>query len=269
MKSSNSDKFHHSERSDSNPNSDADDAINALFSKIADNSRVPLQRNRVERGVFRTLDTARPTATFVPLHYEPAYAYPLILWLHTPGANEQQILRVMPMMSLRNYMAAAVRGSVSFGNDGLPKEGFYWDAGTYETTFNAVLEVLASMQKNYNIAANRIYVAGCGEGGTMAQRLVFQNPNCFSGAISLDGAVPEDILLLEHFRELHHTRFLYAVSRGSRTCPVETLCEHLRVLYAAGVPLTLRNYPTAGSLQVEMLHDMNRWIMGDIESALL
>lgn len=222
-----------------------------------------------ENGVFQALETRRSTATFMPLHYEPNYAYPLIVWLHSPGEDERQLQRVMPLLSLRNYAAVAIRGSVSFGNDGLPKKGFFWDPGTYETTYAAVLEAINEMSQRCRIAPNRIYLAGSEEGGTMAQRLAFRNPRHFAGVISLDGAVPEDMMLLEHFKELKKVRFLYAVSRGSRTCPAEILCENLRLLYSAGVPLTLRNYPTAGALQLDMLRDVNRWIMGSIESALL
>lgn len=223
----------------------------------------------VEEGVFQKLEMSRPTVTFVPLHYEPNYAYPLLVWLHAPGEDERQLLRVMPTLSLRNYVAVAVRGSVSFGRDGLPKEGFYWDSTTYETSFSAVLEAVASVRQRYHIASNRIYLVGCGEGGTMAQRLVLRNPSCFNGVVSLGGAVPEDMMLLENFRELRHVRFFYALSRSSRAFSVESVCDNLRVLYAAGVRLTLRNYPGAQPIQAEMLKDVNRWVMGDIESALL
>lgn len=223
----------------------------------------------VADGVFQSMTACRPTETFMPLHYEPNYAYPLIIWLHSPGEDERQLRRVMPLLSLRNYVAAAIRGGVSFGNDGLPKKGYFWDPGTYETTYAAVLRTINEMRRLRRIASDRIYLAGCEEGGTMAQRLAFHDPQHFAGVISLDGAIPEDMMLLERFKELKKVRFLYAVSRGSRTCPVESFCENLRLLYSAGVPLTLRNYPTAGSLQLDMLRDANRWIMGSIESALL
>lgn len=223
----------------------------------------------VEEGVFQSLETARMTATFAPLHYEPNYAYPLLVWLHTPGEDERQLLRIMPMLSLRNYVAVAVRGSVSFGRDGLPKSGFYWDSATYETTFSAVLEAITSVRQRYNIASNRIYLVGCGDGGTMAQRLALRNPSCFNGVVSLGGAVPEDMMLLENFRELRQVRFFYALARSSQAFSVESICDNLRVLYAAGVRLTLRNYPGVQPIQAEMLKDVNRWVMGDIESALL
>ncbi len=224
---------------------------------------------RTEEGVFQSLETSRPTTTFAPLHYEPNYAYPLLVWLHAPGEDERQLLRVMPSLSLRNYVAVAVRGSVSFGRNGLPKEGFYWDLATYETAFCAVLEAIESVRQRYNIASNRIYLIGCGDGGTMAQRLALRNPSCFNGVVSLGGAVPEDIMLLENFRELRHVRFFYALSQSSQTFSIENVCDNLRVLYSAGVRLALRNYPGAQPIQAEMLKDVNRWVMGDIDSASL
>ena len=51
-----------------------------------------------------------PHALFVPMHYEPNYAYPLLVWLHGPGDDERQLQRVMPLISLRNYMAVGPRG---------------------------------------------------------------------------------------------------------------------------------------------------------------
>ena len=225
-------------------------------------------RCRLAEGVFQTFHAPRTTETFIPLHYEPNYAYPLIVWLHTQGESERQLRRIMPHWSLRNYAAIAVRGSVSFGNDGLPKKGFHWDAGSYESAYTSILEAISEIRQRINISPNRIYLAGCDEGAAMAQRLVFRNPHCFNGLISFNGAIPDDMMLLEHLRELQKVRFLYLVSSSLRACPIETLCSHLRLLYSAGVPLTLRNYKKPGSLQLEMFQDANRWIMGGIESAL-
>src|SRR5207249_1092134 len=49
---------------------------------------------------------------FTPLHYEPNYAYPLIVWLHADGEDEQVLGRIMADVSLRNYVAVAPRGTV-------------------------------------------------------------------------------------------------------------------------------------------------------------
>ena len=48
---------------------------------------------------------------FAPLHYEPNYSYPLIVWLHGPHNNELELKQIMPLVSMRNYVAAAPRGT--------------------------------------------------------------------------------------------------------------------------------------------------------------
>ncbi len=49
-------------------------------------------------------------AVFAPVHYEPGYAYPLLVWLHGCGGDERQLWRLMPLLSLRNYLAVARAG---------------------------------------------------------------------------------------------------------------------------------------------------------------
>lgn len=223
----------------------------------------------VEEGVFRGLETTRTTSVFVPLHYEANYAYPLIVWFHTPGMNESQLLRVMPMISLRNYTAVAMRGTPRIHSRGGIASGYYWDAESYDTCYAATMEMIETVQRRYSIAKNRIFLAGSEMGGTMALRIAFRNPSFFTGVASLDGAIPEDTALLEKLKDVRKLKFLFAVSRHSRSCPVERLCPHLQLLHSAGLCVTLRNYPTAGSLQTDMLRDVDRWIMGTIDTALM
>ena len=44
------------------------------------------------------------------MHYAPGYAYPLIVWLHGSGSDERQLQRIMPLVSMQNYVAVAPRG---------------------------------------------------------------------------------------------------------------------------------------------------------------
>ena len=55
-------------------------------------------------------DAENPHCIFTPQHYEPNYAYPLIVWLHGPDDDQRQVNRVMPLVSLRNYTAVGPRG---------------------------------------------------------------------------------------------------------------------------------------------------------------
>ena len=61
-----------------------------------------------------------PHCLLAPLHYEPNYAYPLLVWLHGPSGDEQELKRIMPLVSLRNYVSLGVRGA------GEERRGFAW-----------------------------------------------------------------------------------------------------------------------------------------------
>lgn len=52
-----------------------------------------------------------PHCLFSPIHYEAGYAYPLIVWLHGPGDNENQLRTVLPLVSMRNYIAVGPRAT--------------------------------------------------------------------------------------------------------------------------------------------------------------
>ena len=65
-------------------------------------------------------------ALFAPLHYEPGYAYPLIVWLHGQGSDERQLRLIMPLVSMRNYVAVAPRGICMKEMGGDEKEGYGW-----------------------------------------------------------------------------------------------------------------------------------------------
>ena len=64
----------------------------------------------VNSALFSPATNDSPRAVFAPLHYTPKYDYPLIVWLHGPGGDQRQLLRIMPVVSLRNYIAVAPQG---------------------------------------------------------------------------------------------------------------------------------------------------------------
>src|SRR5438477_3796237 len=74
-----------------------------------------------------------PVRTFLPVGYEPRYPYPLLVFFHGHGGNEEQILRLAPRVSRRNFIAIGLRGPVSLGlrNDG--HLGYAWGDGAHQT----------------------------------------------------------------------------------------------------------------------------------------
>jgi phospholipase/carboxylesterase len=204
-------------------------------------------------------DTQNPYCLFTPQHYERNYAYPLVVWLHGADDDERQVTRVMPLVSLRNYVAVGPRGTRASSVPG----GFCWtqDADEIALAEERVASAVASARRWLNVAPERIYLAGYQCGGTMALRLALHQPRRYAGALSIGGAFPSTLRPLARLNEARSLNVFLATGRQSRQYPERAVCDHLRLLHAAGISVNLRLYPGDDDVTTDMLADMDRWIM--------
>ncbi len=198
--------------------------------------------------------------TFAPLHYEENYSYPLLIWLHGPGDDERQVQRIMPLISMRNYVAVGLRAPE---RDKEHHQGFRWpvgDSGMFSAE-QGVFECIEIAAKKFHIARHRIFLGGYQCGGTTAFRLALKHPHYFAGVLSVGGPFPMGNCPLRHLDQVRRLPLFIAHCRDSLTYPVERTCEELRLFHAAGLHVTLRQYPCGDELDSQMLHDMDVWMM--------
>lgn len=203
-------------------------------------------------------------AFFAPLHYEPEYAYPLLVWLHGPGhGDERQLVRIMPLISMRNYAAAAPRGFRSDNSEGLD-----WpqDPQSIESATHRVFDCIGAARERFNIAPRRVFLGGFDGGGTMAFRIALSRPECFAGVLSCGGALPKGHQPFGRLVAARRLPAFLAMGRDSEIYGPEMACDDLRLLHTAGVSVTLRQYPCGHELSEQMLRDVDRWIMEQITS---
>ena len=210
-------------------------------------------------GGYAPDDDEPSLAFFSPLHYEENYAYPLVVWLHDLGGDERQLKRVMPLVSMRNYAAVAPRGVEAA--DSL--NGFRWPQSERHIALaeRRVEEALFAAEDRFHVAASRIFLAGLGEGGTMALRVALGNPLRYAGAISLGGAFPHGQRPLRNINAARRLPILVATGRDSVRYRESQVCRDLRLFHAAGLSVNLRQYPCGDELTTVMLSDMDRWMM--------
>ncbi|MDR2438726.1 MAG: dienelactone hydrolase family protein [Planctomycetaceae bacterium] len=219
---------------------------------------------------------SHPHVLFSPIHYEPGYAYPLLVWLHGSGSDERQVMRIMPGISMRNYVAVAPRGLTVSGNSNQPpttkfdvysilqshpKECYDWiDTGTKLAEIEQrVFDCIAIAKERCNIASDRVFLAGFGNGGTMALRLALLYPESFAGAASLDGAFPKNDQLLHRWETARFLSVFLAVGESGNKISPESVYQVLELLHTAGITVKFREY--AQGLNSSMLQDLNHWIM--------
>lgn len=202
-----------------------------------------------------------PHVLFSPLHYEAKYAYPLLIWLHRSGQDERQLLDVMPLLSLRNYVAIAPRG-IALGDEGRAEElGWPADSAATLQAESLVFGCLQRAQHERQVSPRRIFLGGEGDGGTMAIRIALANPRTFAGVVSVEGPLPKGNKPFAHVAEARDLPIWLAAGRDSNAYPVDEVCADLRLLHTAGMQITLRQYPSGASCMALMLADLNPWLM--------
>jgi phospholipase/carboxylesterase len=242
--------------------------------------------NRLQDQPFAALDTELPANTWCEagtittdssqdltlvgaLHYEPNYAYPLVVWLHGSGDSDRQLRRVMPLVSLRNYVAVAPRGTMDMSLTNHTAKGYRWVQSPEQIARaeQRIWHAIASAQDRYNIRPDRIYLAGYECGGTMALRIATEHADRFAGVLSLGGPFPDQGAPLARLHTARRLPLFIAACREGSYYPTEIVCENLRLLHTAGMSLTLREYPGGDGLSPMMLADVDRWIMEQISQA--
>ena len=213
-----------------------------------------------------------PHILFSPMHYEPKYAYPLLVWLHGTGGDERQLMRIMPVISMRNYVAVAPRGllidqpvcpptfdlSVSAILQ-RPKEQYDWilSADNLTAIEQRIFDCITVAQERCNIASHRVFIAGFGSGGTAALRLATLYPECFAGAAAFGGEIPPGNRIFPSWQMTQPLSVFLGVDENAP----DRACRMMELFHTAGLTANVREYPDTNSLTQTMLQDLNRWMM--------
>jgi phospholipase/carboxylesterase len=227
------------------------------------NIDLSLRQLRPPEGFYTSeVQTPRPlpVRTFLPTGYEPRYPYPLLVFFHGQGGNEEQILRLAPRLSRRNYICLSLRGPSPSGPRLDGRQGYSWAEGCDSDMEDYMLRAVEQARRNYHIHSERIYLAGFGEGATLAYRLALTFPEKLAGVISLNGAMPRQGPLLR-WPEVRQLRVFIGHGIANAVVPLPMARRDYKLLYTAGLSVEMHTYPTTHRVHPYMLRDINRWII--------
>jgi phospholipase/carboxylesterase len=204
-----------------------------------------------------------PVRTFLPTGYEPNYPYPLMVFLHNHGGSEEQILRLAPRLSRRNYICIGLRGPHRLSERGDGRAAFGWgldgalDVLVEEYVFRAVEQT----RRHLHVHSERIYLAGFCEGAMLAYRLGLLYPERFAGVIALNGCIPRHGGPLLRLPEVRKLRVLIGHGIANAIVPFTLARNDFRLLYTAGLSVRMHSYPANHRIHRDMLRDIDRWVM--------
>jgi phospholipase/carboxylesterase len=208
-----------------------------------------------------------PIRTFLPTGYEPNYPYPLLVFLHGHGSSEEQVLRLAPRLSRRNYISIALRGPHSLDPRPDGRAAYTWgpdgqdDPLVEEYVFRAVEQT----RRHLHIHSERIYLAGFREGAALAYRLALLFPERFAGIISLNGAMPRHGGPLLRLPEVRPLRVLIGHGLANAIVPLSLARQDYRLFYAAGLRVRMHTYAATHRIHPDMLRDIDRWVQEHIQ----
>jgi phospholipase/carboxylesterase len=211
-------------------------------------------------GNGESADLQHPICLFGPERYEPRYAYPLIVWMHSCFSSERELECVMPTLSMQNYVACAPRGTICCDEN---NSTFRWGRSPASAAIaeELVFDAVETAQRNFSIHSNRVFLAGFGAGGSMAWRVALRYPQRFAGVISLCGDFPADCQSLTNIEAARLLPSLWMFGSESSRCGISQICNTLPLLHSAKLQVDIRQYPCGDELLSNMLTDANGWMM--------
>jgi phospholipase/carboxylesterase len=223
---------------------------------------------------FYTAEVAADAApqtvrTFLPEGYEPRYPYPLLVLFHGHGGNEEQVLRLAPRMSRRNFVAISLRGPETVGTRGDAKPGYGWgtDGDAADRVADYLTRAVEQTRRTYHIHSERVYLVGVCEGAAAAYRAAFQLADWVAGVAALNGAVPRpNGSPLFRYDQVRRLRVMIGHGIANAVVPFSTAEQNERLFWAAGADARLTAYPTTHKLHPDMLTDVNKWVIGHVNA---
>lgn len=236
---------------------------NCIASTVLASNRLENKRSRVGDAIHLPF----PYRLFVPESYEPGYAYPLVVWMHSDLSSEMEIDGVMEALSRRNYVALAMRGNLRARGSA---NRFRWGQTATDCAVaeDLVWTGISSVVDELSINPAKMFIVGFGTGGTMAQWIGLKYAAQLAGVVSIQGAFPKTPRALSNWKSARKIPTLFIQRQGSTLCDESEMARALKIAHQSGLNykfIQARSEAVdedANGLDASMLETANRFMMG-------
>jgi len=194
--------------------------------------------------------------------------HPTLILLHGRGANEEDLLGLVPYLSPR-LLCIAARAPLRFANG-----GYTWydlreigspNSEQFLQSYELLVQFLDDVQKQYPVDPRQIFLFGFSMGTVMSYSLALTKPEKIKGVIAHSGYVPEDTSLQLRWGSLAHTSFFVAHGIYDPVIPIEFGRKANELLTKSGAALTYREYPIQHQISDDSLHDLTGWLSSHLD----
>jgi phospholipase/carboxylesterase len=203
------------------------------------------------------------THQIAPFEETKAGLHPTLVLLHGRGANEEDLLDLVPYLS-PHLLCIAARAPFYF-----PYGGYTWydlqEVGTpdqkqFEESYQRLTQFLDDIQKHYPVDPNRMYILGFSMGTVMSYALALTHPERISGVVAHSGYIPENTSLQFKWDNLTRTAFFVAHGIHDPVIPIAFGRRANELLAPTAAHLVYREYAIQHQISEESLHDLGEWL---------
>ena len=194
-----------------------------------------------------------------------ARIHPTLFLLHGRGADEEDLLGLVPMLDER-LLVVSVRAPIAWEEGGA---GYTWyhvgqigtpEATSFMASYGALDNFVEDAVQSYPVDKNHLFLLGFSMGAVMSLAIGLTKPRLFRGIAAHSGYVPEGTPLALLPKISAPTEFLVSHGTGDPVIPLVMAHRAQEILRAAGARLTYREYPIGHQISEESLADASTWL---------
>ena len=205
-----------------------------------------------------------------PFDEREAGLHPTLILLHGRGANEDDLLGLVPYLN-PELLCIAPRAPLDFTNGGYTwydlREVGSPNLDQFNRSYDLLGQFLEDVQKHYPVDPRRIFLLGFSMGTVMAYSIALTKPEKIRGIVAHSGYVPEDTSLQLQWNNLSNTSFFVAHGIYDPVIPIQFGRKANELLTKSNAELVYREYPIQHQISDESLRDLSNWLNGRLQNA--
>ena len=196
--------------------------------------------------------------------------FPVLLFLHGRGADEEDLLGLAPAIDPR-FLILSVRAPIPFPSS----TGFTWyhmneigspDQESFRHACDTLARFFNDMCAGYPIDPAKVFLFGFSMGAVMAFSLSLTQPELVRGVVAHSGYIPEVSHLSFRWDGLQNTSFFVAHGTEDPIIPVRWARRAKELLDASPARSELREYPMAHTISDRSASDAAAWLRAALDA---
>ncbi len=128
-------------------------------------------------------------------------------------------------------------------------------------TEELVIQSINAALESLSIHPSRVFIAGFGNGGSLAQWIGLRNCNRFAGVISVNGCFPQRAKSLIHWRAAKKLPVLSMFGLNSTIFDTDEVCRSIRFAHTASLRYQFAQFACGDEFDTSMAATANRFMM--------